>query len=67
LTKAIADLSQSIKSIQDELMMLKKGGLTQSRIDLQILLFGLQYSSTVTSNNPPPNKKLKSGDEEDVT
>ena len=65
LAKAFADLTQSVKSTQDELMMLKQHGPTQAGIDLSISS-GLQYSGTVASDSPPPNKKYKTEDGEDT-
>ena len=66
LAKAITYLSQSVKSIQDKLLTLKQGGLTQSGTIPQISS-GSQYSSTVASNSLPPSKKLKADDDEYAT
>lgn len=55
LTKALANLSKSVKSIQDKLLTLKQHRPTQSGIDPQ-LSSGSQYSGTTASNSPPPSK-----------
>ena len=57
LAKAIADLTQSIKSMQDELMTLKKRGPTQSGINDLLTSSGSQYSDIIANDIPPPNKK----------
>ena len=66
LAKAFADLTQSVKSMQDELMTLKRSGPTQTGAD-PLISSGSQYSGTVASDSPPPNKKRKTGDGEDDT
>jgi len=69
LAKTITDLTKSIQSMQDNLMMLKKRGPTQSGID-DICRHHLARNTAVQlpAIAPPPNKKLKvDNDDEHAT
>jgi len=61
LAKAIAYLTQSVKSMQDELMTLKKRGPTQSGINDPLTSSGSQYSDIIGNDNPPPSQQEAQG------
>ena len=52
LAKAFKDLSESVKSIQDKMVMLEQHGPTQSGTD-PLLSAGVQYSGSMASDSPP--------------
>jgi len=64
MAKALADLSKSVKPIQDDIVMLKQYRSTQIGTD-PLTSVGLQHSCTVANDSPLPNKKCKTENGED--
>jgi len=65
LVKTIMDLTQNVKSMQDELTTLKKRGSTQSGINDPLTLSSSQYSDIIVNDNPPLNKKHMADDQDE--